>query len=742
MKETELLIALAGNPNCGKSTLFNELTGSRQHVSNYPGVTVEKKEGVTEFNGLKLRIVDLPGIYSLTAYSLEEIVARNFLVDERPHCVINIVDALNLERHLYLTVQLLELGMPLVLALNMMDLAEKHGIQIDVEKLSQRLGVPVVPMVARTGKGKEELLKTVTSFCNAPSKGCLSGELLSYGPDIDPVLDTMEEIISANGFLKNLYPPRWVALKYLEEDEQVIQKGDEQNRALSEELKKISRNLTDHLMKTLDTYPEAIIADHRYGYISALLKKDVVQYPPSTNIRELTDKIDRVVTNRFVGPILMIAVLYAAYNITFTYSEKPVTWLESCFDMLASFLSRHLPSGPLQSLIVDGVVGGVGAVLGFVPIIILMFLCIAFLEDTGYLARVAYMLDRIFRTFGLHGNSVMAFIVGGGIAGGCAVPGVMATRTLRSSKERMATILTTPFMNCGAKLPVYAVIIAAFFPGHHSQIMVLLTILAWFFALIMAWVLRSTLLKGPPTPFLLELPTYRLPTFKGLIIHTWERTWQYIKKAGTIILAISVLMWTLMTLPGLPEDQKATLAKKQEVILQGLPEELKTKVKAGNLEKEKIPEEFKSTVDKLMQLKQEERWAIFYNSFASRLGRSLASITGLCGFDWRTNVALLGGFAAKEVIISTMGTAYSITDSENGGGLSGRLRNDLSWNTAKAWAFLLFVMLYSPCLATVACIAKETGSIKWAVFSVFFNTLVAFIVATVVYQGSLLFVSH
>ncbi|SFM91528.1 ferrous iron transport protein B [Thermodesulforhabdus norvegica] len=742
MKNREFLIALAGNPNCGKSTLFNELTGSRQHVSNYPGVTVEKKEGITEYDGIRLRIVDLPGIYSLTAYSLEEIVARNFLVDEKPHCVVNIVDAVNLERHLYLTVQLLELGMPVVLALNMMDLAEKHGIQIDVDKLSQRLGIPVVPMVARTGRGKEDLLKTITHFCNTQSGRCLSGDLLSYGPDIDPTLDKMEKIIMEKGFLTGLYPPRWVALKYLEEDEQIIKKGDLYDKTVSEELKKIAGDLTDHLMKTLDTYPEAIIADHRYGYISALLKKDVVRYPVSTDVRELTDKIDRVVTNRFFGPLIMIGVLYATYTITFTYSEKPVIWLEAAFELFAAFLEKHLPPGPLQSLIVDGVVGGVGAVLGFIPIILLMFLCIAFLEDTGYLARVAYMLDRIFRTFGLHGNSVMAFIVGGGIAGGCAVPGVMATRTLRSSRERMATILTTPFMNCGAKLPVYAVIIAAFFPGHHAQVMLFLTLLAWLIALVMAWVLRSTILKGPPTPFLLELPTYRLPTFKGLMIHTWERTWQYIRKAGTIILAISILLWALMTFPGLPDEEKAAINERRATLLQKLPEDLRTELNRGNLERKNVPEEYKSTVDELIELKEEENRAIFYNSFASRIGRSLTSITKLCGFDWKTNIALLGGFAAKEVIVSTMGTAYSITDSENGGGLSTRLRNDPSWTMVKAWAFLLFVMLYSPCLATVACIAKETGSIKWAIFSVLFNTAVAFIVATLIYQGGCLFLAH
>lgn len=733
--QTEILVALAGNPNCGKSTLFNALTGAHQHVSNYPGVTVEKKVGFAEIKGIRLKIVDLPGIYSLTAYSLEEIVTRNFLVDEKPHCVINIVDAVNLERHLYLTVQLLELGMSVILVLNMMDLAERYGIQIDKEKLSERLGIMVVPMVARTGKGKEELLEKIIQFRHSFDHLHRTGELLSYGPDIDPILDIMERIIVENKFLENIYPPRWVALKYLEEDQQIIDKGDTTNSSVSEQLKELSKNLTEHLMKTLDTYPEAIIADHRYGYISALLKKDVVRYPDRQNVRELTDRIDRVVTNRFFGPLIMVAILYGTYAFTFTYSQKPVEWLETFFKYLGFIIELHMPPGPLKSLMLDGIIGGLGAILGFAPIMMFMFFGIAFLEDTGYLARVAYMLDRIFRIFGLHGNSVMAFIVGGGIAGGCAVPGVMATRTLRSSRERLATILTTPFMNCGAKLPVYAIIISAFFPNHHARIMLLLTLIAWAAALFMAWLLRSTILKGPPTPFLLELPTYRLPTFKGLLIHTWERTWQYIKKAGTIILAISVLLWALMTFPGLSVEKKMNFDEKRVKLLNAIPPEFRRDVELNRIDGKNLPPEIIPLMEQLRAIDQEEALARFHSSFAGRLGRALTFITQYCGFDWRTNIAMLGGLAAKEVIISTMGTVYSLSNHDENIGLSKKLRQDPTWTKAKAWAFLLFVMLYSPCFATVVCIAKEAGGLRWAVFSIFFNTFVAFTVATLVYQG-------
>lgn len=691
--EQELVVALAGNPNCGKSTLFNELTGGRQHVSNYPGITVERKEGFLNANGLRFRVVDLPGTYSLTAYSLEELVARDFIVDEKPHVVVNIVDATSLERHLYLTVQLLELGVPVILALNMMDMVEQRGMVINKYELQKRLGIPVVPMVARIGRGKGELIQTIIhTAMNSAERPAFT---ISYGPDIDHYLHEMEPLIVQNKFLTDRYPPRWIALKYLEEDRQIIERGDATDRELSEHLKAAAGKVADHIAKTLETYPEAVIADYRYGFITALLRDGIVKRPVLTGRRELTDILDRVLTNRLLGPIIMVCVLYLVYTITFTYSEAPVEWVNRFFDFLGKSLSKALPEGPLRSLVVDGVIAGVGNVFGFVPLVMLMFLCIAFLEDTGYLARVAYMLDRVLRIFGLHGNSVMAFIIGGGIAGGCAVPGVMATRTLRSSRERIATILTTPFMNCGAKLPVYAMIIATFFAAKRAQIMVILTILSWIIALLAAWILRGTVLKGPATPFLLELPVYRLPTLKGLLIHTWERTWQYMKKAGTLIIAITILLWALMSYPKPPEEslQNVDPGKRSQVELE--------------------------------------------YSIAGRVGKTLAAVTHLCGFDWKINVALFGGFAAKEVIISTLGTAYALgtEDEEATKTLSDRIKNDPHWTPLLAWVFMIFVMTYAPCVATLAVIAKETGSVKWSLFALLFNTAVAFLLAVSLYQG-------
>jgi ferrous iron transport protein B len=546
-------IALAGNPNSGKTTLFNALTGAHQHVGNYPGVTVAKKQGTYADNGNRMTIVDLPGTYSLTAYSLEEVVARDFLVNDKPAVVIDIVDASNLERNLYLTLQFMELGVPVCIALNMVDVAKNRGIEVDAKKLADLLGIPVIPTVARNGNGKYELMKATTMVAKQHKNP--EPLVISYGADVDKALVEMEKEIKSNEFLTDAYPPRWIALKYLENDEQIISLGKKKNPSLAATLERIVNRLSTHLQATLDTFPEAIIADHRYGYIKSVVRQGVITHQYDYNRLYISDKIDKVVTNRFLGPLIMIAVILGLYHFTFTYSETPVAWLEGFFGWLGWLAATNFPDGLTKSLIIAGLIDGVGGVLGFVPLIMFMFFGISVLEDSGYLARMAFMLDRIFRIFGLHGSSVMAFIVSGGIAGGCAVPGVMATRTLKSPRERLATLLTVPFMNCGAKLPVFALLVAAFFAKNEAVVMLSITLLAWLGALLVAKLLRVTVIKGASTPFVMELPPYRLPTLKGLIIHTWERTWHYIKKAGKIILGISIILWAMMTYPRLPDSK-------------------------------------------------------------------------------------------------------------------------------------------------------------------------------------------
>ena len=773
-----ITIALAGNPNSGKTTAFNAITGARQHIANYPGVTVEKKFGKVRHKGYEVEIVDLPGTYSLTAYSLEEIVARDFLINERPDLVVDIVDASNLDRNLYLAVQFRELGVPLIIALNMVDVASNRGIVVDQDTLSSMLGVPVVPTVARSKVGIMDLLDRVVEV--AGETPVWHPLVLSYGRDIDQSLKEMVEAIEAAHVLDKKYPPRWLALKMLEQDEQIVALLRDFRDAW-EQIHAICNRTFKHTIDTLEDEPEGIIADHRYGYIAGVTKKAVKRKIESR--LNLSDKVDRVLTNRIIGPLMMLAILYGVYVFTFGASEAPIRWLESFFGIIKTLLTRVIPEGNLQSLIVSGVIDGVGGVLGFVPLIALMFFAIAIMEDSGYMARVAYMLDRVLRWFGLHGNSVMAFLISGGISGGCAVPGVMATRTLRDPKERIATLLVVPFMNCGAKLPVFGMLIAAFFQEHRAGMFFFLTLLSWAFALFAAKAIRSTLLRGPKTPFVMELPPYRIPTLKGLLIHTWEMAWQYVKKAGTIILGVSIILWAMMTFPGLSDEQKDFYSQQRQEVkasFLGLPEvrgvladekslnSLDSVYQAqgvsskGNMEVGSL----RPLLDAIDVLKQgegqvpgnvapymetaraylhyrsalkavelNEHQAALEGAIAGRIGMALEKVTHAIGFDYRTNIALIGGFAAKEVIVSTLGTAYSLgeVDPAESLSLSQRLRKDPHWNPLVAFCLILFTMLYVPCFVTVISIKRESST-RWAAFSIIFNIIIAYGVVFVVFN--------
>ncbi len=672
----------------------------------------------------------------MTAYSAEELVARDYLVNEKPDVVIDIVDSSNLERNLYLTIQFLELGVPLVIALNMIDVAKDRGIEIKVEKLSQLLGVPVIPIIARSGFGEKHLLEAAIDTASTSNNGNATLDI-SYGKDLDSALPELISLISKNNFMTDTYPVRYTAIKYLENDEQILKKGQQSNTDIAIRLEEIVDKLADHTRKTLDVYPEAIIADQRYGYIKSIIRQGVETHRFDTDRLYTSDKIDKVLTNRLVGPIIMLLIIFGLYQFTFSWSELPITWLESFFGWLGGIVENTLPDGLLKSMIISGVIDGVGGILGFVPLIMFMFFGIAILEDSGYLARVAFMMDRVFRMFGLHGSSVMPFIVSGGIAGGCAVPGVMATRTLRSPKERMATLLTVPFMNCGAKVPVLALLIGAFFAESKALYMFLFTMLAWVVALLAAKLLRTTVLRGDPTPFVMELPPYRFPTIRGLLIHTWERTYQYIKKAGTVILGISILLWALMTFPGLDNEQKEFFKQQRQETISSFSQET---VKELDLKSKPSSEKAIALAKKLNTIDNAETEAALRYSIAGRVGRSMESITRFAGFDWRTNIALIGGFAAKEVIVSTLGTAYSMgeVNTEEPESLGERLKNDRNWNRVVAVSALVFIMFYAPCFITVVCIAKES-SWKWAFFSIGFNTFFAFLAAVAIYQIGMFF---
>ncbi len=700
-------IGIAGNPNCGKTTTFNALTGARQHVANWPGVTVEKKIGNVMVDSEPIEIVDLPGTYSLTAYTQEELVARNFLVDERPEVIIDVMNADALERNLYLAVQIMELGVPLVLGLNMMDEVRTSGKKIDSERLASLSGCVVVETVARSSKGTDALLKASIKLAKE-KQGEWNPLNITYGPDLDPVLDEMEKMIEAANFLTDKVPARWTAIKYMERDEDVVVKGRMTNSDLSSKMEDMAREIGEHTQKTLNAMPDALIADHRYGYIAGMIK-DVVSYPVLDEDRiSRSDNMDKILTHTFLGPAIMLGIIFLIYKITFSVGEVPMGWLEMLFGWLGDTMHEALPEGHFRSLVVSGIIGGVGGVLGFVPLIMFMFMMISALEDSGYIARMAYMLDRVFKIFGLHGTSVLPFIVSGGIAGGCAVPGVMAARTLRSQKEKLATIFVAPYMTCGAKVPVFLMLTAAFFPENGATVMLLITLGAWAMALIVARILRSTVIKGDSTPFVMELPPYRMPTLRGVLIHTWERTWEYARKAGTIILGISILIWAMMTFPQLPEERLAHY------------EQLRN---ATQVE------------EQITAIDNAEAEEAIRNTVAGSIGTTLEPISLLAGFNWRTNIALTGGFAAKEVIVSTLGTAYSLgeVDAEETAPLSERLVADPGFTKASAIALILFTMLYAPCFVTVVTMARES-SWRWAAYSVFGSTALAYGMAVAAYQ--------
>ncbi|MGM0453016.1 MAG: ferrous iron transport protein B [Thermodesulfobacteriota bacterium] len=727
-------IALAGNPNAGKTTLFNALTGARQHVGNYPGITMEKKTGIYRADGQDFHLIDLPGTYSMTAYSMEEVIARDFIATEKPAVVVDIVDAANLERNLYLTLQIIEMGVPVCIALNMVDVAKSRGVTIDADRLSELLGVPVVPTVARSGKGKKQLMAAAAETAEKPSNS--QSIDISYGDDIDAALSEMTPLIEQAGLLTEHYPARWVALKYLETDEPIVSAGDSTHPNLSAQLKQIADRVANHLMATCDTYPEALIADQRFGFIKAIIRQGVIAVDDGQDRLHLSDKIDKILLNRLFGPLIMVGVLLLLYHVTFALSDPVVVWFESGFTGLRNIADAHMADGLLKSLVISGMIDGVGGLLGFVPIIMFMFFGITILEDSGYLTRVAFMLDRVFRVFGLHGSSVMAFIVSGGIAGGCAVPGVMATRTLKSPKERLATLLTVPFMNCGAKLPVFAMLISAFFAYNKAWMMFLITLMSWGGALLIAKLLRVTVIRGAPTPFIMELPPYRMPTVRGVVIHTWERTWQYIRKAGTVILAISILLWAMMTFPQLPADRAGQFeTARQQTMARAAPAAVREINTSGN--GDDLSASAVAIKQQLQAIEAEKARAALKYSVAGRIGTALESISHLAGFDWRTNIALVGGFAAKEVIVSTLGTAYSMgaVEAENAGGLSRQLAESPLWRPLTAFALIVFVMFYSPCFVAVVCIAREAGSWKWGAFAMAFNTVLAFFLAASVYQA-------
>lgn len=691
-------IAVAGNPNSGKTCLFNSITGSRQRVGNYAGVTVEYVKGYAEVDGEKMEFIDLPGTYSLTAYSDEERVARDYILNEQPDAILVVLDAANLERNLYFAIQLIELGRPVIFALNMVDVAEKKGLTIDHQKLGELMGVPVIPTIAVKRQGLQELLHGCAELTKNPHQP----KSLFYGYELHEQLTDLAKTVGTMPSLAELGPSLWVTLKLLEEDPAVLKvyQGLTDSSQLTAALEKTAHYIKLHTGEE----PLTAVVEARHAIATGAVHQ--TQKRTVTDRQLKTEEIDRVVCHRFLGPALLVGVVYLLFDLTFRLADgipylfngsdwvTPVGFLEWLFENLNTWVSGLTENYPLlQSLLCDGIIGGVGGILGFTPLIFFMFIFIAILEDSGYIARVAFILDRLLRVFGLQGKSILALIAAGGFSAGCAVPGIMATRTLREEKDRLVTILVTPLMNCGAKLPVYLMLIAAFFPGNKTLMLMGLWAVSWIVALGAAWVLRKFVIKGEQTPFVMELPVYHRPSVQGVLSHAWHLTWLYMKKAGTVILAISVILWALMYFP-------------------------RHEVEPGT--------EVAESVQNSEQLQ---------NSYAGRFGRTLEPISEFAGFNWKDNIALIGGWAAKEVVLGTYGTIYAMEPeaAEDGDSLGVVLKND-GWTVGKALALMIFVMVYAPCVATLGAIKQETGSWKWTIFATVYTTTLGYILAVVVFQ--------
>ena len=667
----ELIVGLAGNPNVGKTTVFNQLTGMHQHVGNWPGKTVERAQGSFTHGDYDYDVIDLPGNYALSAHSMEEIVSRDFIVDDDSDVIINVVDAANLERNLYLTVQMMELGANLVMAVNMNDFAKKKGHIIDFKLMSELLGFPVVEVNAKTKDGFEELLTTVEK---ASSKPIDTSAKLSYGDELKEHLVELQSLIEKDKDLLDV-PSIWTAIKLLEKDSIVIQKV--QQSSMSSKIMMEVDKVSKHLIDIFDEGAEEVIANARYAFISGLMKESVQK--PDVEVETVTDRIDKIVTNRLLAPFIFVFVIFIMFQVTFTIGGPFQELIGQGFELLAEYVSGLIPNPYLQSLICKGIIGGVGSVLTFLPIVILIFLFLSILEDCGYLARAAFTLDIIMhKLVGLHGKAFIPMILGFG----CGVPAIMATRTMENESDRILAMMLVPFMSCSARAPIYGIFVAAFFTQHQGLVVTIMYILGIVVALIVAGILKRTLFKGMSAPFVMELPSYKIPSLKGVLLHTWEKVKGFLRKAGTIILAFSIILWILSSFP--------------------------------------LGVEYGSQ-----------------NSVLGMIGSVIAPIFAPLGFGfWQAAVAIIAGLAAKEVVVSTFATLGGIGEEDEEGTVS-LIQN--TFTPLSAFSFMAFTLLYIPCFAAIGTIKQETNGFKWPIIMCSITLVTAYIVSLLIFQvGSLM----
>lgn len=708
-KKRTITVALAGNPNAGKSSLFNALTGAHQRVGNFPGVTIEKHEGYLDYRDFRINVVDLPGTYSLTPYSPEEIVTRRYIIDEEPDVVVNVVEGTNLERNMMLTVQLMEMEVDLLVALNMMDEVEQKGFKIDIDQLELLLGSHIVPTSARQRKGLDDLLDHIIRVVDGRIE--IKKNKVIFSPEVEKAVDKIAALLCQEPELDRAANHRWMAIKLLENDREIYTEVQKYPVWVKIELA-LQEAITEcEFLHGND--PEALITEDRHAFVRGAIQECVRK--PKAARATVSDYIDSVVLNRVLGLPVFFLVVWAIFQLTFTLGKPLMEALSYLFGLLADTVAPHLPAGIIRSIFVEGVISGVGSVVVFLPNIVLLFMGLSFLEASGYMARAAFVIDKVMHRFGLHGKSFIPMITGFG----CSIPAIMATRTLKSRSDRLATIMTIPFMSCGAKLPVYVLLAGAFFPpAMAANVMFGIYLLGIAVGLWTAWLLKSTVLKSDSEPFVMELPPYRWPTFSSVVFQSKMKAVMYLKKAGTLILGAVILIWVASNFPRSSELDAQLARESAKIEASAAAPELKTeqlhkleaKIEAGQLE----------------------------YSLAGRSGKLLEPLIRPLGFDWRIGISLVTGLAAKEVVVSTLGTIFSIGHATEQTSLSQILKSEPGFTKATALSLMVFVLLYIPCVAAVGVMKKEVGAWKPVLLYSAYVLSVAWVASFITYHLALL----
>lgn len=717
-KTKQVHVALVGNPNCGKTTLFNYASGAHERVGNYGGVTVDAKEGILKQNGYSLKVTDLPGTYSITEYTPEELYVRTHLMQSKPDVVVNVIDASNLERNMFLTTQLIDMNMKVVIALNMYDELEQKGVEIRYRELGEMLGIPIVPTVAVKNKGIKELLTKITEVYEDKDPTVRSVNI-HYGNAVENAIEKIQPLIEKNEEITLKFSARYLAVKLLENDNttlQLLQHCSNRNSIAAQAKVEIYKLETE-----FGESPETVITDAKYGFIEGALRetisdKNEVVLPKKRNI-------DRILTHKIWGFPVFIFFMWLMFQATFTLGNYPMEWIDAGVGYLSSFISSVMPAGALHDLIVDGIIGGVGGVVVFLPNILILFFFISLMEDTGYMARVSFIMDRLMHKIGLHGKSFIPLLMGFG----CNVPAVMATRTLENRKDRIMTMLITPFMSCSARLPVYVLIISAFFAKNQGLVLFSIYAIGIVVAILVALLLKNTFFSKQDVPFVMELPPYRIPTLRNTTAHMWHKGSQYLKKMGTFILLASILIWGLSYYP-----RHVNYSTNYDVQISQI---------AANTNLNEV--EKQSQINEIKLSKASERQE---KSYIGRIGKFIEPAIRPLGFDWKIGISIVTGLAAKEIVVSSMGVLYhaGMEASETSGSLiqklqqqvhsGGKLSGEKVFTPLVAFGFMLFILIYFPCVAVIAAIKKESNW-KWAVFAMFYTTAIAWIAAFLVYQA-------